>query len=339
MGVNKTDLGAAIKAAVDAYVATIPDPKGDNLDRVALLVAFADGILDGNLPWQPDYSQTDNTQTDYIKNKPSVVTQIQSDYTQTDNLQVDYIKNKPTILTPVQSDYTESDSGDLAFIKNKPTIVTPVQSDYTEADTGNLAHILNKPVIPAAQIQSDYTQASTGALDYIKNKPTIPAAQIQSDWTQTTVGALDYIKNKPTIPTIPTSHVEATSTSYRDIPTTATQLIFNTIVVDEDSEQTLAGLFTADVAGLYCYTLTGSNLTFGAGVGSTRFMLYKGTTRQTDVYIHHEGTTSSYHAVNISTIIELSVGDTLSLKALKSASTFTSRWQPSTVRLSITQIR
>jgi len=313
MGVNKTDLGAAIKAAVDAYVATIPDPKGDNLDRVALLVAFADGILDGNLPWQPDYSQTDNTQTDYIKNKPSVVTQIQSDYTQTDNLQVDYIKNKPTILTPVQSDYTESDSGDLAFIKNKPTIVTPVQSDYTEADTGNLAHILNKPVIPAAQIQSDYTQASTGALDYIKNKPTIP--------------------------TIPTSHVEATSTGYRDIPTTATQLIFSTIVVDEDSEQTLAGLFTADVAGLYCYTLTGSNLTFGAGVGVTRFMLYKGTTRQTDVYIHHEGTTGSYHAVNISTIIELSVGDTLSLKALKSASTFTSRWQPSTVRLSITQIR
>ena len=47
---------------------------------------------------QSDWSQSDNTQVDYIKNKPTIpAAQIQSDWSQSDNTQVDYIKNKPTV--------------------------------------------------------------------------------------------------------------------------------------------------------------------------------------------------------------------------------------------------
>ncbi len=200
MAVNETEIGTAIKTEIDAYIATLPDPKGDNLNRNSLMIAFAKGILDGNTNWQADYSQTDTTKTDFIKNKPSVGTQVQSDYMQTDTGAVDYIKNKPSIIEPVQSDYTEGDSGDLAFIKNKPTIVTPVQSDWDVIDTGSLAHILNKPTIPAAQIQGDYTQADTGAVDYIKNKPTALISHIEanitSDQTCTASGWYDVVWNE-----------------------------------------------------------------------------------------------------------------------------------------------
>jgi hypothetical protein len=65
---------------------------------------------------RPDWEQTDETKADYIKNKPTILTeedvvgliaengggggsvnQIQSDWEQTDDTQVDYIKNKPDV--------------------------------------------------------------------------------------------------------------------------------------------------------------------------------------------------------------------------------------------------
>lgn len=49
---------------------------------------------------QADWNQTDNTQKDYIKNKPMIpAAQIQSDWNQTVSTESDYIKNKPTIPT------------------------------------------------------------------------------------------------------------------------------------------------------------------------------------------------------------------------------------------------
>lgn len=75
------------------------------------LLAKLDGIEEGasgNV--QADWKQTDETQADFIKNKPEVLTeenvldlieeyggdtQVQSDWSQTDDTQADYIKNKP----------------------------------------------------------------------------------------------------------------------------------------------------------------------------------------------------------------------------------------------------
>ena len=59
---------------------------------------------------QSDWDQTDNTQPDYIKNKPSTpAAQVQSDWDQDDTSEPDYIKNKPTIpdeLADLQDDST-----------------------------------------------------------------------------------------------------------------------------------------------------------------------------------------------------------------------------------------
>ena len=33
MAMNKTTMGQAMRAAIDAYVAGVPDPKGKNIDR------------------------------------------------------------------------------------------------------------------------------------------------------------------------------------------------------------------------------------------------------------------------------------------------------------------
>lgn len=68
---------------------------------------------------RPDWTQTDETKADYIKNKPTILTEtdvreiiaetdsgggtvvdsVQSDWNQTDETQMDYIKNKPNINT------------------------------------------------------------------------------------------------------------------------------------------------------------------------------------------------------------------------------------------------
>ena len=186
---------------------------------------------------QSDWTQVDNTQLDYIKNKPvSPGVQVQSDWNQTDNLEVDFIKNKPSIPdSPVNADWNAITG--LAEILNKPTIPASTSdltndsnfvsdasyvhtdTNYTSTEASKLAgiesgaevnvnsdwnsitgdsQILNKPSIPAAQVNSDWNAVSGVA--EILNKPSIPTSQIQSDWSQTDILQVDYVKNKPSIP-------------------------------------------------------------------------------------------------------------------------------------------
>ena len=101
-----------------------------------------------------------------VSGGPGGVDQVQSNWTQTNTSAVDYIKNKPTLATVATT-------GSYNDLLNQPTIpAAQVNSDWN-ATTG-VAQILNKPTIPAAQIQSDWTQTNASAVDYIKNKPTIP---------------------------------------------------------------------------------------------------------------------------------------------------------------------
>lgn len=66
--------------------------------------------------------------------------QIQSDWSQSDSTQVDYIKNKPTIpAAQVQSNWNESDTSSKAYIQNKPTIPTvPTNVSAFANDAGYL---------------------------------------------------------------------------------------------------------------------------------------------------------------------------------------------------------
>jgi hypothetical protein len=63
--------------------------------------------------------------------------QVQSDWSQSDNTEVDFIKNKPTIpAAQIQSDWNQSNNAALDFIKNKPTI-TAATNYGLFAQTGN----------------------------------------------------------------------------------------------------------------------------------------------------------------------------------------------------------
>jgi hypothetical protein len=76
-----------------------------------------------------------------LTNKPSIpAAQVQSNWTESDSTKVDYIKNKPTLATVATS-------GSYNDLSNKPTIpAAQVQSDWN-ATTGMWV-ILNKPTIP-----------------------------------------------------------------------------------------------------------------------------------------------------------------------------------------------
>lgn len=170
-----------------------------------------------------------------LSNKPSIpAAQVQSDYSQSDNTAVDYIKNKPDLSVYAQSSSlaTVATSGSYNDLSNKPSIPTATsdltndsgyitasdvpaaqdQADWTEADSSDPAYIKNKPSLA--------TVATSGSYNDLSDKPTIPAAQIQSDYTQSDSSALDYIKNKPDLSVYATSSslaTVATSGSYNDL--------------------------------------------------------------------------------------------------------------------------
>lgn len=78
---------------------------------------------------QTDWNQVDNTQVDFIKNKPSIpAAQIQSDWNQANNLLLDFIKNKPTIPAAYTTEEAQDavgsildDGGDIDFTYDDAT--------------------------------------------------------------------------------------------------------------------------------------------------------------------------------------------------------------------------
>ena len=140
----------------------------------------------------PDWRQNDATKADYIKNKPTVLTEEEI---------IDLIGEHGGD-TQVQADWAETDNQKTTYIKNKPDI--PTDEDIIE--------LINAHT-PDTQIQADWAQNDSTKLDYIKNKPNLlteedvkniidqvkPIAQVQVDWEQSDENAIDYIKNKPDI--------------------------------------------------------------------------------------------------------------------------------------------
>ena len=88
-----------------------------------------------------------------LSNKPA--TQVQSDWTQTDDTQVDYIKNKPRAID-LQADWNETNTQSYSYIQNKPEIPQPVQSDWTTLETSSLAYIRHKPNYIYMGAESEY---------------------------------------------------------------------------------------------------------------------------------------------------------------------------------------
>ena len=92
--------------------------------------------------------------------------QVQSDWSQSDTTEVDFIKNKPTIpAAQIQSDWNQSNNAALDFIKNKPTITAA--TNY-----GLFAQTANSTLITNTTAESSLINGGVGTL-------TIPANGFQ----------------------------------------------------------------------------------------------------------------------------------------------------------------
>src|SRR5664280_1688657 len=105
--------------------------------------------------------------------------QVQSDFAQNDDTQVDFIKNKPTI--PVS--YTDAmiDARVVAGITGKVNTVAGKglsTEDYSSLEKEKLDTIESSAQI---NVKSDWT-AEAGSPAEILNKPTLATGQVQSDW-------------------------------------------------------------------------------------------------------------------------------------------------------------
>jgi Cu/Ag efflux protein CusF len=147
---------------------------------------------------QADWSQSDTTADDYIKNKPSNATittdgfmsaadktklngiaagaevNVQSDWTQNDTSADDYIKHKPELYglisgTGINLELNESEQVVISA-NNDPQ----VQSDWTETNTSSKAYIQNKPSFAAVAYTGSYSSL-TGKPD-IRNVPDVASA-------------------------------------------------------------------------------------------------------------------------------------------------------------------
>lgn len=97
---------------------------------------------------------------DDLTNKPSIpAAQIQSDWSQSNSSAVDFIKNKPSIPTKTSDLTNDSD-----FVEGPDLATVATSGSYTD--------LSNTPTIPAAQVNSDWDAVSGVA--QILNKPTIP---------------------------------------------------------------------------------------------------------------------------------------------------------------------
>lgn len=142
-----------------------------------------------------DFSGSYNDLTD----KPHIPNdQIQSDWNQSDSTQVDYIKNKPTNVSSFNNDagyltehqslsnyYTKSETDDLLDDK------ADISDLATVATSGDYNDLTNKPTIPSAQVNSDWN--ATSGVAQILNKPDIPSvSQVNNTGTSITVGSTSY---------------------------------------------------------------------------------------------------------------------------------------------------
>ena len=148
-------------------------------------VVNAQGVAEITMPTftqqQADWNEADNTQVDFIKNKPQNLVQDAS-YVHTDNNFTTTLKDKLDGIASgaevnVQADWNESNSASDAYIQNKPTINTV--PTVTSADDNKVLKASYSGGLGSysweqetAQVQSDWAESDTTDPSYIANKPT-----------------------------------------------------------------------------------------------------------------------------------------------------------------------
>lgn len=130
-------------------------------------------VTDGNptLSWNTQSTVGTVNGTDLHVTMPAqpTFTQAQADWNQSDSEADDYIKNKPTIMTEWYGTQEEFD----ALQSYDENVNYHIESELADvALSGDYTDLINKPTIPAAQVNADWN-ASSGVAE-ILNKPTIP---------------------------------------------------------------------------------------------------------------------------------------------------------------------
>lgn len=195
------------------YVPTIPGKGLSTNDYTNEEKAKLSSIADGaEVNVQSDWNETDNTQDDYIKNKPENLVQ-DANYVHTDNNYTSTEKNKLNTIAEgaevnVQSDWNQSDNTKDDFIKNKPQNLVQdanyVHTDYNydsnaKSIVDGVNAALNQKVdkITGKGLSTnDYTDDEKGKLNGIATGAEV---NVQSDWNETNTTKDEYIKNKPTL--------------------------------------------------------------------------------------------------------------------------------------------
>jgi hypothetical protein len=135
--------------------------------------------------------------------------QVQADWTQSDSSAVDFIKNKPQNLVQ-DANYVHTDNNFTNADKSKLDNIQAgaeanVQANWSETDTAADSYIQNKP----ANLVQDANYVHTDNNFTTSEKTKLAGIQagaeqnVQSDWNQSDSSADDFIKNKPVIPEIP----------------------------------------------------------------------------------------------------------------------------------------
>lgn len=128
---------------------------------------------------QSDWLQTDNTQADYIKNKPEIPS-IEGLATE------QYVDDAVAGLPDMTPEMWDSLNDLSEFLIENPDFVTTVDNKVDKVDGKGLS-------------TNDYTTKEKEKLASIDENA---EQNVQSDWSQTDNTQADYIKNKPEIPSV-----------------------------------------------------------------------------------------------------------------------------------------
>ena len=143
-----------------------------------------------NLVQDGAYVHTDNNFTSTLKNKLDGIeggaqVNVIPDWSESDSTAADYIKNKPTSL----SDFTN----DLDLIDNDAASTTKT---YSSSKINNLLNQKVTGQYGKGLSSNDFTNSYKSKLDGVEEGA---EANVQPDWNQDDTEASDYIKNKPNL--------------------------------------------------------------------------------------------------------------------------------------------
>lgn len=235
---NKPDLDIyATKDEVSTATSTIENEISEVVNIVCAVSSVLQEEID-NIPEQvqSDWEQDDDTQKDYIKNKPDLdVYATKSDVTAVSSVldnKIDTVETEiintvcavssvlqeeiDNIPEQVQSDWNESDTESPAYIQNKPDLDIYATKDELNTATGD---IVNTVCAVSSTIETEIDNSVTEIVNTVcavssvlQNEIDNIPEQVQSDWNESDPDSPAYIQNKPDLD-IYATHTEVSGVS------------------------------------------------------------------------------------------------------------------------------